>query len=320
MNNKDMVVSFVVEVLLAHPITCVRYPFQTFPILMEEVNVHLTCSYLICATPRSGSTLLCEALSTTGLAGYPKEYFEALRATGLPRRPWEYFSALEDLEVIELLEDCARPDDGAAQLPLQAPLDYAEYLAHVLKEGTTPNGVFGAKVMWGYFGDFISNLRDIPAYKELPVLELLSTIFPNLHYIWITRFDKVRQAVSLWRAIQTWTWRKDELSSRPAHQQRDLFHFGAIDCLVQQIEEHERAWQHFLDDAAIQPYRIIYEDLAANYEATALQILRYLDIPLAENLMFGDLRMKRQADTLSEEWVERYRDLKHGYYFPLQDL
>ncbi|HKF37998.1 MAG TPA: Stf0 family sulfotransferase, partial [Ktedonobacteraceae bacterium] len=75
--------------------------------------MHLTCSYLTCATPRSGSTLLCEALSNTGLAGYPKEYFEALRATGLPRRPWEYFSALEDPEIIELLEDSARPDDGA---------------------------------------------------------------------------------------------------------------------------------------------------------------------------------------------------------------
>lgn len=275
--------------------------------------MHLTCSYLICATPRSGSTLLCEALSNTGLAGYPKEYFEALRATGLPRRPREYFTALDDPEVIELGEDSSRSDDGAVQLPLQATLDYAEYLGHVLKEGTTPNGVFGAKVMWGYFGDFISNLRDIPAYKEPPVPELLSTIFPNLHYIWVTRLDKVRQAISLWRAIQTSTWRKDELSSQPAHQQRDLrFHFGAIDHLVQQIEEHERAWQHFFDDAAIQPYRVIYEDLAANYEATTLQILRYLGIPLAEHPMFGELPLKRQADALSEEWVERYRELKHG--------
>jgi LPS sulfotransferase NodH len=34
-----------------------------------------TRSYLICATPRSGSTLLCEALRITGLAGNPDEYF-----------------------------------------------------------------------------------------------------------------------------------------------------------------------------------------------------------------------------------------------------
>ena len=32
-------------------------------------------SYLICATNRSGSFLLCEALKNTGVAGQPEEYF-----------------------------------------------------------------------------------------------------------------------------------------------------------------------------------------------------------------------------------------------------
>lgn len=31
--------------------------------------------YLICANARCGSTLLCRALSDTGLAGHPDEYF-----------------------------------------------------------------------------------------------------------------------------------------------------------------------------------------------------------------------------------------------------
>ena len=51
-------------------------------------------SYLVCATPRSGSTLLCEGLKATGVAGRPEEYFEALPTTGpspharrLSRRP-----------------------------------------------------------------------------------------------------------------------------------------------------------------------------------------------------------------------------------------
>ena len=35
-------------------------------------------SYLICATPRSGSTLLCAALDDTGIAGHPEEHFEVL--------------------------------------------------------------------------------------------------------------------------------------------------------------------------------------------------------------------------------------------------
>jgi flavin reductase (DIM6/NTAB) family NADH-FMN oxidoreductase RutF len=35
-------------------------------------------SYMICATPRTGSTLLCEALHNTGLAGNPDECFETI--------------------------------------------------------------------------------------------------------------------------------------------------------------------------------------------------------------------------------------------------
>ncbi len=38
-------------------------------------------SYLICATPRSGSTLLSQALSDTEIAGCPEEHFEVLLET-----------------------------------------------------------------------------------------------------------------------------------------------------------------------------------------------------------------------------------------------
>ena len=48
-------------------------------------------SYLVCATQRSGSTLLCELLKGTEVAGVPDEFFEALRSTGLPRQPRQYF-------------------------------------------------------------------------------------------------------------------------------------------------------------------------------------------------------------------------------------
>jgi len=34
-------------------------------------------SYLVCATPRSGSTRTCHELDRTDLAGHPQEYFEA---------------------------------------------------------------------------------------------------------------------------------------------------------------------------------------------------------------------------------------------------
>ena len=269
-------------------------------------------SYLVCATPRSGSTLLCEALTNTGIAGQPKEYFEALKDTGLPRRPKEYFEGLENTEITELLGDYFRLDDGPTELELWGTSSYADYLARVIEQSTTSNGVFGAKLMWGYFDDFISHLRQIPGRREMAVPDLLSTIFPNLHYIWVTRQDKVRQAVSLWKAIQTSTWRMDESPLAKDHSPPEelVFHFEAIDHLVQRIVADEVAWRQYFDACKVQPFTVVYEELTAAYEATALSILGYLHISIPENLMFAERRMKRQADTLSEEWVQRYQNLK----------
>src|SRR3954452_14799076 len=94
-------------------------------------------SYLVCATERSGSTLLCELLAGTGVAGRPEEVFETLEATGRVRQAREYFDGT-DPEVLRLLP------------PLQAPVavrPWEDRLADALARGTTPNGVFGAKMM-----------------------------------------------------------------------------------------------------------------------------------------------------------------------------
>ena len=270
-------------------------------------------SYLICATPRSGSTLLCEALINTGIAGRPEEYFEALIETGRPRQPKDYFKNLKNPEtVLQLLGDYSRIDDEPVRWsPANVP-SYADYLDKVIEEGTTPNGVFGAKVMWGYFGDFISHLRQIPAYREIAVPDLLAAIFPNLHYIRVIRRDKVRQAVSLWKAIQTWTWRKDESSqlAGKSSSRELIFNFGAIDHLLQRIMVQEAAWQEYFASCGIEPFSVVYEELASAYEATALKILHYLDISIPERMVFAERRMKAQANALSEEWVQRYYELK----------
>lgn len=267
--------------------------------------MHPHCSYLICATPRSGSTLLCEALINTGLAGRPEEYFESLKETGRPRRPLEYFAGVENTELIALLGGSEGPPPAYS-----ADTDYGEYLARTIEQATTPNGVFGAKVMWGYLDDFMSNLRTISQYSHLPVAQLFATIFPNLHYITVIRRDKVRQAVSLWKAIQTQAWKldEDEHPGEQSHHQPLTFSFAAIEHLKRQLEVNEAAWQQFFTQNHITPFTVIYEDFVLAYEETALQILRYLDIAIPDRPLFSVRRMKQQADALSEQWIQRYHE------------
>src|SRR4051794_11021098 len=87
---------------------------------MGSTIAHPLLGYLVCATPRSGSTLLCELLTSTGVAGRPAEYFEELRATSLPRQAREYFTGFDDPVVDHLPKlipgTPERPEDFAPRL------------------------------------------------------------------------------------------------------------------------------------------------------------------------------------------------------------
>ena len=264
-------------------------------------------SYLICATPRCGSTLLCEALKNTGLAGQPEECF-------LPAN-----------------EDFWKELWGISS--------YTDYIARVIKEGTSSNGVFGAKIIWWQFDDFVGKLRSIPGYERLPAPELLSTVFPNLHYIWVTRSDKMRQAVSLEKAMQTKVWATiDETSLdrtplsdsqlkesymnklkvsghhplawlyRSPSTEELYFDFAHIDFLLGMIKLHEVAWRKYFAENGITPFTVVYEDLAVAYEQTAIRILQELNVPVPEALKFLPRSMKPQADALSKEWIQHYHE------------
>ena len=275
----------------------------------DQAQVTPTRSYLVCATPRSGTTLLCEALERTGLAGCPREYFEELKETGVPRRPREYFWGLRSPEVLRLLPHDSQLDRHAEQRPTWDRDDYGVHLAASLREGTTPNGVFGAKLMWSYFSDFLELMRGIPRFAGMGNGSLLNAAFPNLRYVFISRSDKVRQAVSLWRALQTQVWRQsanapDDESAPDRHV---VYSFDAIDHLLDQLRRHEDAWRGFFFRIGQRPLALYYEDIAGDLQGSVARVLEALQIessgdpaPPAHN------SMARQSDELSESWVQSY--------------
>jgi trehalose 2-sulfotransferase len=282
-----------------------------------------THSYLICATPRSGSTLLCEALKETGVAGVPEEYFEALRHSGRPRSPQEYFIGAQDRTILRHLGEHTRVDGRPARSPLWNRHEYDPFLKWAIEQGTTPNGVFGAKLMWGYFGDFVSLLREIPEYRELPIQELLPAVFPELRYVRVVRANKVRQAVSLWKAVQTATWRQEKSGSVNGGEIADSanpdaadgsgprlkFHFHAIEHLLGQILANEACWDAFFEHCRIKPDVVVYEDFVENYVETALGVLKHIGVEAPESFSF-DPRMERQTDDVNRLWARRFSELK----------
>jgi LPS sulfotransferase NodH len=243
----------------------------------------VTKSLLVCATPRSGSTLLCALLDGTGVAGRPQEFFERLAHSGLPRQPREYFEHVEDPKLLELLAptDPGTPDPG-------------DPIPRALAEGTTDNGVFAAKLMWTHLLDLAERLgRHADA-------ALLRERFPDPRYVHVTRRDKVAQAVSLWRAVQTRAWRAGEVTENG----NAVYHAGAIGYLAGQLSDHDDAWRTWFSANGVEPLTIVYEELAGDTHRAASAVLDHLGVGPAE---VPDPPLRRQGDDRSARWVERYR-------------
>lgn len=253
---------------------------------------------LVCATQRSGSTLFCELLKGTEVAGVPDEFFEALRSTGLPRQPRQYFDGPD----VHDIADCLPPiDPGRAE----EPGEFAGWFEYAVHRGTTPNGVFSAKMMWNYFDDFRARVRELTGMEELTFNQALEQIFPNLRIVFVRRRDKVGQAVSLWRAIQTQKWRDAEDSSVGSAEAQ--YDYRAIKHLVDELHRWDSRWEDWFHATGREPVRVIYEEFVGARAATIGRVLDALAIAPRE-LNDGKGPMRRQSDTVSQDWVARFRE------------
>jgi LPS sulfotransferase NodH len=179
-----------------------------------------------------------------------------------------------------------------------------QYAAWLFQDRSTPNGVFGAKIMPGQFRDLCAMTTPRRAGRN-PHAGLQS-IFPGLRYVWMRRRDKLRQAISYVRADQTGQWFQREGGvhlPRP----KPRFDQEAIDLRLREIESEERQWLNFFDISRVTPVTVVYEDLAYDYEATAKRTLKQLGISLPRQLWFGQRQLLRQADGRTDDWVRRFK-------------
>jgi LPS sulfotransferase NodH len=257
-----------------------------------------TISYLVCATQRSGSTLLCELLKGTEVAGVPDEFFEDLRSTGLPRQPRQYF---EEPELQDIADRLAPFDPGRREQPGE----FQGWFRYALHRGTSRNGVFAAKMMWNYFDDFRERLRELPGLGDLTFNQALDQVFPELRIVFVRRRDKVAQAVSLWKAIQTQQWRNEHANNQnpPAAE----YDYRALKHLVDELHRWDARWEDWFHATGREPIRVIYEEFTDSRAATVGRVLDALGVdPPEPDGHKGP--MKRQADDLSRDWVSRFRD------------
>jgi LPS sulfotransferase NodH len=246
------------------------------------------------------------------MMGVPQEYFEFLKETGLPRQPAQYFTPCEEpawntARIAELLGFQKLRIDLHKVADYQR-LEYQQYVSHVLVKGKTGNGIFGAKIMWGHLGDFLELLTgngDLSSSQR--VNGCLQSAFPNLTYIYVTRQDKLRQAISLWKAVQTQQWRLDRGTPEAENCRVPIFDFEAIEYLQRRLVEHDLDWQRFFAAAHIEPLVLRYEEFANDLKPTFIRVAEFLGLQGRLDHHVAPPSMIKQSNSQSEGWIERYR-------------
>ena len=240
---------------------------------------------MICAAPRTGSTLLAQALRDTGRAGRPNEFFDIHEHN---ERFW--------INSLGITSD-------------------AEYFDKVLTAGSTENGIFGQKLHWHQAPALLAKLRAAPALADAPAEASLHELLTRKlgaapRYIWMRRRDKLAQAISYLRAARTGIWRStDDVPENARRADADLpFDFDQIAEYVRFVTDFDLQWQAFFRKNRLKVLMIVYENFIAAYEASVFNILEFLGIP-RDGFVLTPPRLQRQADERTLHWRRRFLEL-----------
>ena len=234
-------------------------------------------AYILCSTPRTGSTLLCSLLTATGMAGVPASYF---RVEDIDRRA-------DQMGI--------RSPDGAYR--------FADYVRAVIAQGRTPNGVFGMRVMWGTTATLVGEMRREGV--EGTDVDVLTRAFGRMRFVYLRRLDVVAQAVSRHRAESTRIWHVSSADSSPAKRVQARYDRAAIKGFVDEAQAHNRAWRRWFDRNGVIPLVITYEELDLDHTGTTGRVLDFLDLESPD--VAAEVPNVRMADATSRAWIERFR-------------
>ena len=239
-------------------------------------------AYLVCATHRSGSNLLCQMLWHTGLAGFPQEAFSPTR-----------MGIIADQHALGV-----DPDQ-----------DFPGYVRRLMEVRQTGNGVFGAKMMWKHLPGVCAAYHGNPARPW----ETLAAVLPDLRCVWMRRRDVTRQAISLVKAKQSRIYNSLQIDEGGAREPVELrYDFAAIDKEVKRFQAEDLSWDGFFKSSGIIPAMVVYEEFVNSFESDIRRVLAHLDVPVPAGFHIPPTTYTRQSDATNDEWAERYTSEASG--------
>ena len=242
-----------------------------------------TC-YILCTSPRSGSTLLCSLLRATGVAGHPASWFHE-----------------------PSLEDWAE-DLGVTPGAFNEKKLIAELIAAAKIRGCGGGDLFGLRLQRQSADFFLRTLRILhPAATS--DRQRIERCFGPTRFLHLTRPCKIEQAISYVIAQQSGLWHRAADGSeleRLAPPRTPSYDPAALAKWENTFTRYDQAWDDWFSREGITPLRLTYENLARDPSSGLRQVLSALglDTRLAAAVRPGLMKL---ADETSRDWQARYQ-------------
>jgi len=245
-----------------------RRPLPGEPGGCEWRHAEYRGGYLICTVQRTGSTRLCELLRNTGVAGWPAEYF--VRWNG--------------------------PDDYRGRFPGTD----QEFFRWARWQASTENGACGIKVMGNQIELACRRLAPIVGLDDAPMREIIEAWLPGVRFIRLSRRNRVRQAISLYRQHATGVSHLRQGEGAP---EAPIFSYQGIDGCLDFVKYSESVWDRFFGDK--QPdLELEFDDVVEDGPAVVKKIcgLVGVDSPVSETASAH----QELADAITDRWEREF--------------
>jgi LPS sulfotransferase NodH len=142
--------------------------------------------------------------------------------------------------------------------------------------------------------------------QNLTPHEKVAIFFPETKFIFIRRWDKLRQAISLVKAKQSnlYIVPKNRKSAQ-THSAHLCYNSRTISYYLDLFAAHDTLWENFFMRGAITPNTVWYEDLIGKYTRSVKAIIRFIGFEVERVRRSPFLK---QSDEVNEEWYHRYLD------------
>ncbi|HUN22194.1 MAG TPA: Stf0 family sulfotransferase [Anaerolineales bacterium] len=230
-------------------------------------------SIFICSTGRSGSSFFIDLMYNTGYLGYPKEYF------GNQRR-------------------IIRQEETKTKT-------FSDYLDFLNTNALTENKIFSSKLFPDDLQDIKENLLNagFSQWNNTSDFQILEQFSPKVYFIWLTRRNKIKQALSLYRSFATNQWRYTETSKEK--KQADAPSFSDIAYYIQYVVSLDALWSDFFKQNNLLPLVLVYEDILLNPRLALENVFNFTEVALPENLTVKT-EHRKLGDDKNELWYENY--------------